>query len=428
LAAADAAATGVILIVAMWFREVLAPAWFGIDPFLPAASYASLWPVLLLVVGARAAFGLYPGHGVSDVAQLRGQTVATGLVAATVLAGGALFRFNEAYSRVVLVAWFVGVALALPLVRASVRWALARQPWFGVPVHVHASEREAGALAASLIARPGLGLRPVPHDAAASGAVVHLDDVDARLWDGLADRYARAWVVTHAWLAALPSSVTDIDGRVALELRARLLEPANRVVKRLLDLVLVVLSAPFVAVATVVVAIAIRLEGPGPVFLCHRRIGQAGRPVAVWKFRTMVPDASTRLREILDGDPSRAEEWAAYQKLHDDPRVTRVGRFLRTTSLDELPQAWNVLTGSMSWVGPRPILPEELERYGDHQALYLRVLPGITGLVQVSGRSDLSYERRVELDAYYVRNWSVWLDLVVLARTVAAVVSRRGAF
>lgn len=427
LAAADAAATGSILILAMWFREVLAPAWFGIPPFLPAASYASLWPVLLLVVGARAAFGLYPGHGASDVAQLRGQTVATGLVSAIVLAGGTLFRFNEAYSRVVLVTWFFGIALALPLVRAGVRWTLARQPWFGVPVHVHASNGEACALADSLLARPSLGLRPVPHEATASGAVVHLDDVDARAWDGLADRYPRAWVVTHAWLAALPSSVTDIDGRVALELRARLLEPANRVVKRALDLLLVVFAAPIAAVATLLAAIAIRLEGPGPVFVCHRRIGRAGRPVAVWKFRTMVPDAAERLREVLDSDPTLAEEWAAYQKLRDDPRVTRVGRFLRTTSLDELPQAWNVLVGSMSWVGPRPILPEELARYGDHQGLYLRVLPGITGLVQVSGRSDLSYERRVEIDAYYVRNWSVWLDLVVLARTFGAVVMRRGA-
>jgi len=427
LAGADAAVTGLVLLVAMWFREVLAPAWFGIAPFLPAASYVNLWPVLPLLVGARAAVGLYPGHGVSEVVQLRGQTMVTVLVAASVLAGGALFRFNESYSRVVLATWFLGLIVVLPLVRAGVRWALAQRPWFGIPVHVHAGDADAGSLIASLRSRPGFGLRPTPHTEPAVGTLVHLNDVDDGVLDGLADRYPRVWVVTHAWLAALPSSVTDIDGRVALELRARLLEPANRVGKRILDLALTLLAAPWIGLLSLLIAVAIRLDGPGPVLIRHARVGRGGSQLGVWKFRTMVPDAEARLATVLAADPALAAEWAQQHKLLRDPRVTRVGRFLRAASLDELPQAWNVLLGQMSWVGPRPVVADELERYGVHRELCLRVLPGITGLVQVSGRSELPYDRRVELDAFYVRNWSVWLDLVVLARTVEAVVRRRGA-
>jgi len=424
---ADAGAAILVLASSMWFREVLAPAWFGIDPFLPVVSYATLWPVVPLLVGVRAAFGLYPGHGVSDVAQLRGQTIATLTVAGTVVAGGALFRFDQDYSRVVLVAWFAGLVALLPLVRAAVRWLLSRLSWFGVAVHVVALGAEASELSRTLSSRPAFGLRPTPLTSPAGAAVVHMNDVDHRAWDDLASRYARVWIVTDAWLAALPASVTAIDDRVALELRARLLEPSNRIVKRLLDLGLTLVAAPWIVLFGTVIAIAIRLEGPGPILVGHVRVGQGALPVTVWKFRTMVPDAQVQLASLLAADPALAQEWAATFKLRSDPRITRVGRFLRTTSLDELPQAWNVLLGNMTWVGPRPVVADELAHYDAQRDLYLRVRPGITGLVQVSGRSNLSYERRVQLDAFYVRNWSIWLDLVILARTVDAVLRRRGA-
>jgi lipopolysaccharide/colanic/teichoic acid biosynthesis glycosyltransferase len=427
LAGADVAATTFLLAVAMWFREVLAPAWFGIDAFSPATSYTTLWPVLLLVAGVRAVTGLYPGHGLSEVAQLRGQTVATGLVAATVLAGGSLFRFDVNYSRVVLVAWFVGLVIVLPLVRAGVRWGLGTRPWFGIKVHVHTRDAARFDVERALAQRPGFGLRPVALSVPADAAVLPMDDVAATAWDTLADRYPRVWVVTSAWFAAMPSTVTEVGGRVALELRARLLEPGNLVLKRALDLILTVIVAPIATIICAAVAVAIVIDGPGPLIVRHQRVGRGGRPVTVLKFRTMVPDAEVRLQALLAADSLLAGEWATYQKLRCDPRVTRVGRILRATSLDELPQIWNVLRGEMSWVGPRPVLLDELERYGSRRELYLKVLPGITGLVQVSGRSDLPYDQRVALDASYVRNWSVWLDLVVLARTFAVVLQRRGA-
>jgi Undecaprenyl-phosphate galactose phosphotransferase WbaP len=176
------------------------------------------------------------------------------------------------------------------------------------------------------------------------------------------------------------------------------------------------------------VALAVRLDSRGPVLFSHYRVGRGGKEFLAWKFRSMVLDANVALKEHLKRDPAARQEWAACQKLKNDPRVTRVGRFLRKTSLDELPQLWNVLRGDMSLVGPRPIEPEEVVRYGTHIEKYKLVQGGLTGLWQVSGRSDTSYEARINYDCFYVHNWSVWLDLCILFQTIGAVLSRAGAF
>jgi lipopolysaccharide/colanic/teichoic acid biosynthesis glycosyltransferase len=147
-----------------------------------------------------------------------------------------------------------------------------------------------------------------------------------------------------------------------------------------------------------------------------------------WKFRSMVQNADEVLCEYLDGHPDFREEWEWNHKLKNDPRITWIGRLLRHTSLDELPQLWNALKQEMSLVGPRPIVQEEIRRYGEDFLLYQMVTPGITGLWQVSGRNNVSYERRISLDSYYVRNWSVWLDLWVLARTIRVVLKGDGAY
>jgi exopolysaccharide production protein ExoY len=199
-------------------------------------------------------------------------------------------------------------------------------------------------------------------------------------------------------------------------------------VKRAMDLsgslALLLLTAP---VFLVLVAMA-RLDG-GPAFYVHRRIGRDGRPFGCIKFRTMVPDADRRLADLLARDAEAREEWRATRKLKADPRITRRGRLLRTTSLDELPQLINVLKGEMSLVGPRPVVLAELETlYGPAAPLYLSVRPGLTGPWQVSGRSDAKYEGRVALDAAYVRNPSLLADVVILLRTVGAVLRRRGAY
>ncbi len=176
------------------------------------------------------------------------------------------------------------------------------------------------------------------------------------------------------------------------------------------------------------IAVAIRSKGTGPIFFVHSRIGQGGRAFGCVKFRTMRPDSQTELEEILRIDPIAREEWEEQHKLERDPRVDRVGHLLRTTSLDELPQFWNVLRGDMSVVGPRPITQAEIEKYGPHFDEYASARPGLTGIWQISGRSDTSYERRVALDVSYVRNWSMLQDLRIVIRTISVVLLGRGAY
>ena len=201
---------------------------------------------------------------------------------------------------------------------------------------------------------------------------------------------------------------------------------ATRLVKRVADvggcLVLLLLLLPLV----LVIGAAVASDG-GPVFFRHRRIGRGGKPFDCLKFRTMFVDAEECLPEYFAYNAAAVDEWAQNQKLSSDPRVTGVGKFLRRSSLDELPQLLNVLRGEMSLVGPRPITQKELERYGPTGQTYMSMRPGITGLWQVAGRSRVDFATRVELDAMYVRQWSLMLDLVILVKTPAVVLSRRGA-
>jgi lipopolysaccharide/colanic/teichoic acid biosynthesis glycosyltransferase len=198
----------------------------------------------------------------------------------------------------------------------------------------------------------------------------------------------------------------------------------KRVVDLLLSFFVLVLLSPFL----LVVAIAIKLDSPGPILYKHRRLGRNMKYFSLLKFRTMFEDADRRLRKILAENPELRREFEATYKLKNDPRATRVGRFLRSTSLDEIPQLFNIIKDQMSWVGPRPIVAGEIPFYKKCDMLPFRVTPGATGLWQISGRNDASYERRVELDLQYVNNWSYWQDIKILVGTIPAVLSRRGAY
>lgn len=197
---------------------------------------------------------------------------------------------------------------------------------------------------------------------------------------------------------------------------------------RALDLVIAFLALIFVAPLMFAVAIGIKMQDGGPVFFGHQRIGQGGRSFKCWKFRSMVVDAEARLAALLARDPGARAEWSADHKLRNDPRVTTFGHLLRISSLDELPQLLNVLTGEMSLVGPRPIVKAEVVRYGRRFAAYTIVRPGITGLWQVSGRNDVSYRTRVAMDVLFARRWSVALYLGILIKTIPAVLRRSGSY
>jgi Undecaprenyl-phosphate galactose phosphotransferase WbaP len=226
----------------------------------------------------------------------------------------------------------------------------------------------------------------------------------------------------------LRASVRNLDGLILFDLNSGLTRPISRLVKRMLDLsvaaILLILFTPLF----VLLGVLIKLDSSGPAFFRHRRLDSRGQDFYCWKFRTMYTDAEERLRHWMKTDDSQAREFLSNFKLREDPRVTRIGRVLRRTSLDELPQLLNVVLGQMSLVGPRPIVPEEVSKYG-YDVQYLRMAKGgMTGMWQVSGRNNLVYSQRVALDLYYVRNWSIWLDIVILVKTCLVLVTRVGAY
>ena len=213
-----------------------------------------------------------------------------------------------------------------------------------------------------------------------------------------------------------------------LSLRNNLARASNRFIKRTFDLTATILGGIVISPILLLLFIVVGIDNKGRIIFAHRRVGQYGEEFNCYKFQSMVPDAGKRLEEYLAANPEAKKEWEENFKLEHDPRVTKLGAFLRRTSLDELPQLWNVIMGDMSLVGPRPIVQAEVPKYGPYIREYYMVPPGITGMWQVSGRSDTTYEERVAMDTWYVRNWSVWIDLVFLFKTIKAVACGKGAY
>jgi Undecaprenyl-phosphate galactose phosphotransferase WbaP len=228
--------------------------------------------------------------------------------------------------------------------------------------------------------------------------------------------------------AKAASIATTPTGLVAPLEFPKLATPHFRNIKRAFDIVSAVLMTLFALPFAILIALAILLESGRPVFFRHERVGRGNRRFRLWKFRTMVSNGDAVLERHLQEHPERRLEWESNHKLKNDPRVTRVGRLLRRSSLDELPQVWNVLRGDMSMVGPRPIIHSEIQKYGSAYHLYTVTAPGLTGLWQVSGRNDTSYRRRIELDSTYVRRWSPFLDLKLMFKTVRVVLTGKGAY
>ena len=228
----------------------------------------------------------------------------------------------------------------------------------------------------------------------------------------------------------LPRLSTDVSERpVHAYGRTYSVPPAGgaAVLKRLLDVVGAIALGLLFSPLIITIVLLMRRDGSSVIYR-HRRVGRSGKMFSCLKFRTMVPNADQVLRNLLESDPNLRAEWIRDHKLRNDPRVTRLGRFLRRTSLDELPQLLNVLRGEMSLVGPRPVVREELLRYGRNVRTYLTAKPGITGLWQVTGRNNTDYRRRVVLDTYYVRNQNLLLDLYILIKTTGVVLGGSGAY
>ena len=229
-------------------------------------------------------------------------------------------------------------------------------------------------------------------------------------------------------MAGVEAQVLFSEEILMMHMRNNLSLRRNRLFKRVFDLVLTIFGGLMISPVLLLITLFVAVENHGSVIFAHRRIGKNGCTFPCYKFQSMVPNAQEKLEEYLAQNPEARREWEESFKLTNDPRVTKLGAFLRKTSLDELPQLWNVIRGDMSLVGPRPIVEAEIERYGDCFREYTMVLPGITGMWQASGRSDTTYEERVAMDTWYVRNWSVWVDIMYLFKTVKAVFCGKGAY
>ncbi len=428
---------------------------------LDILAYLQLWPLVLFFICSNAALGLYTATAVHPVEELRRLSISTSMV--FLLLTGMMFVIRDlaSYSRIFFIGTWLVALVAIPLSRQLTKKAFAHNDWWGYPAFVIGSGQQAETVIQSFRSQPAMGIRPVAvfdgchsRRSEVAGVPVLGDTESAQV---LARRYGIRYAIiaspemsrdalsdmitqyseVFSHLLMIPEFLgfsslwvdpIEVGSFLGLEVRQRLLLPGSRIAKACLDTAVTVLAGLFVLPLIAVIALLIRISSKGPAFYCQKRVGQGGRIFKAWKFRTMCQNSNEMLQEWLRNDPELCREWQENYKLKHDPRVTRVGRFLRSTSLDELPQLWNVLRGEMSLVGPRPIVTAEASRYGREISLLARVKPGISGLWQVSGRSETTYQDRVRLDMYYIRNWSVWLDIFILAKTFSVVLRRKGAY
>jgi Undecaprenyl-phosphate galactose phosphotransferase WbaP len=447
---ADALALGIGLTAAGFIRSVLMPG---------GAMIPEWWWFLFLAwfVGA-VALDLLPGWGQGAVEELRRATWLIVGVFGVVAIALFLGKSGTTISRMTLTTSLIISGPLVLLFRNICKGLLIRVGRWGLPTVVYGANETAQLAIRALEEDAGLGFVPVGVFAddvkpgsdsvvgvpvlggladsthIAPAALLALPDASrhrtVELLEGPLSRYRRVVLIPDLLEApSLCVQPRDVGGILGLEVSVNLIDPVARIAKRASELLLVIGTAPIWMSLSLCIALLIWLEDRKNPIFSQERQGKGNKRFYTHKFRTMVPGADAALKDALADDPSLQSEWENSFKLRNDPRITRVGRFLRKTSLDELPQLYNVLVGQMALVGPRPLPAYHLEELPDQiRRLRERVHPGVTGLWQVSGRSESGNEGMVRWDGYYVRNWSIWLDIVILVRTVRAVLRGRGAY
>jgi Undecaprenyl-phosphate galactose phosphotransferase WbaP len=410
-------------------------------------------------------FGLYPGFSMSPVEEMKKLTVSSSIIFLVISVDTFWFNDSERYNYLYFfIIWISSLAL-VPLGRSLTRSISSRFGFIGEPTVVIGYGQLSKEVVRHLKDNEMVGLRPVAmidlqqskdnrfddevhvfqmNDPSKLQDFSHLSGIKTAIMvlSECPQEYFLAaskiqengfhrmiFIPNEQEIGSLAVKSFDLGSYTGYEVKWGLfINSSVRLLKRLMDIVFVISGGILIFPFLLLIAIIVKIDSRGSVFYGSTRIGKGKRKFKAWKFRTMVPNADQLLSEYLEKDQQIRAEWENSYKLRNDPRITRVGKVLRKLSLDEFPQIWNVLVGEMSLVGPRPKLIAELESYGDGLELYSLVQPGITGLWQVSGRNDSSYEYRIRLDKYYISNWSIWLDLYILALTVKAVFAGKGAY
>jgi Undecaprenyl-phosphate galactose phosphotransferase WbaP len=428
-----------------------------IERYSAQSSWLPLWSLLPLFLVAYWFFDSYPGISVSSVDEIRRIVLANTSVFLFV---SVMIALHDLAIRPLLLylCACISASVVILAMRTAVRKLGSRFSWWGYPVVLLGSGTAALLVLRKLATHPHLGFRPV---AVVTDQVVHMEIEGVPVYgyehlDGFVSSGVRHAIVAAPELSPseftevlergndafphlilIPDTVSiwkigsytrDLMGILGVHVHNNLLSSGSRLAKRTIDLTCATVLAAFLLPSVAIISLLIAVESGFPVFYSQERLGHAGRTFHIWKFRTMVRNSAEVLEHCLGSRPTLRQEWAENQKLRNDPRITRVGRVLRKTSLDELPQLWNVIMGDMSLVGPRPIIESEVIKYREAYSLYTKTTPGLTGLWQVSGRNRTTYAERVAFDTYYVRNWSIWMDVYLLAKTVRVVLTGYGAY
>ncbi|MEA2101745.1 MAG: undecaprenyl-phosphate galactose phosphotransferase WbaP [Thermodesulfobacteriota bacterium] len=466
----DLLALGICFGLGYYFRAIVFVDYMHLfDPMLHSFEiYAVMWPALGLWVVMFAYEGLYPSVGMSFWEELKNLLKGDFIAFIMMILYTFIMRTSVEFSRLVIVMAFGFSLFILPLTRRWMRTLLGRLGLWAKTVILVGNPEPIRQVLENLGCNPDFGLRPVgmfvSSEPPAQGGqerqlpdkmkdieimgtlsmvgdtghraeevIIAMPDLSRKDLVYMVERAGRIAPVVKVLpdlygLASAGVRTHDLDGMLLLEIEDRLALKRNIYTKRAFDVICsltgLILLSPFF----VIVAMLVRMGSKGPVFFGHTRIGRKGDRFRCYKFRTMVFNAQEVLDDLLASDPDARAEWESAFKLRDDPRITGMGTLLRKTSLDEIPQLFNVLKGEMSLVGPRPIVADEVERYGDKSRYFFKVTPGITGLWQVSGRNDIGYDERVLIDEYYAKNWSFWLDIEIIIRTFGAVLKKEGAY
>jgi Undecaprenyl-phosphate galactose phosphotransferase WbaP len=417
--------------------------------------FPQILPVMAISLVSFALTGLYPAVGMSAVEELRKLVTTTTAVVLFVAAVSFWARNANDFSRLTLALTWLFSIVFLPVARDMIRTIGVRLNIWGEPVAIIGYGKQGQWALEFFQENAKLGLKPVVildpsgHDTYplpnirvlkvdalypkeevhsltdVKTALIIIPDVPAKFMNMISSNqrggFERLILMPNlGQISSFGVMSFDFGGVLGLEVRHNLLDFRQQAIKRAMDVAVVVIGGFVISPILLILVLMLLVETRGSILYGHTRIGKDGKRFLAWKFRTMVQDADKKLQQRL--------EWETSHKLKDDPRVTKLGKILRRYSLDELPQLINVIKGEMSLVGPRPIVEDEVQHYGNLFDPYTWVRPGITGMWQVSGRSDTAYTKRVHFDEYYVRNWSIWLDIYILARTALVVLLRKGAY
>jgi len=433
-----------------WPGEIQMTKYFGIIGF-----------TLLLFPFAFFLRGLYPGFGIDAIEELRTLTYSITIVFSVLAILSFLVKEVGDYSRFAFIMTWALSLIFIPIARSLVRKYFSEKSWWGIPVIIIGAGKAGEKVINSLQKHRQIGLRPmlaVDDDVDRWGyiddipviggldvvpelanklnidhAIIAMPNVARKRQQEIVQTYSKyfsfATIIPDLYgITSLWVSSRDLGGLLGLEVQQRLLKRASIIKKRMFD-IFIAASLSLIAMPLILlVSLWIKIDSKGKIFFRQQRMGINNSLFEILKFRTMHVDAERRLKDLLKQDSELRAEYEVYHKMKNDPRLTRVGKILRKFSLDELPQFWNVIKGEMSLIGPRAYMPWEKVKMNGHEEMILKVKPGISGLWQVTDRNQSSFEERNTTDVYYIRNWSMFLDLYILARTISVVFMGKGAY